>query len=140
MTPSNQKPPPALSWILLASATTVFVVSFLMSFYIFFGFLGGGRSWLAILQAFGLCFGFGAMLYIPAAIVFFMIKYVQHHEPRVSIGIASICISLPLVLYGIIGPLLGMPYRLVTFMILLYGLLVFYWGVRVLWQTKQPAP
>ncbi len=122
---------PVFSFILMAVTGLVFVLSLCASLYFFLGFLGGGRSWLAIIQAFFVCFGLGAMLYFPALILFLMGQHVRNFDPKKSIGIAAVIISTPLWIYGVFGFILKLPYPLLSLFILLYGFLILSWGALV---------
>ncbi len=115
----------------MAVTGLVFVLSLCASLYFFVGFLGGGRSWLAVAQAFLVCFGLGAMLYFPALILFVMGRHVRSFGQKKSIGIAAVIISTPVWIYGIFGFILKLSFPLLTLSILLYGLLILSWGVLV---------
>lgn len=125
------------SLIMMITTALIIGASLLASSYIFIGFLGGGRSWVAITQAFLVCFGLGAMFYLPAIILFLVAQNVWRLSPKKSIGIVAIVISLPLLVYGIFGLGLHLPYLVLTVIILVYGLMVLGWGVFVLMQTKS---
>ena len=137
---SQSKPLKIISHIIMVITAIVFCISLAASLYFFTGFLGGGRSWVAILQAFAMCFGLGAMLYIPAAILFFTARHVRKFGPNLSIGIAAICIALPLIFYGVFGQVTNMPFIFITLAVLAYGLLVMCWGVCVIWVARRPSP
>ncbi|MBL4871278.1 MAG: hypothetical protein JKX72_10030 [Robiginitomaculum sp.] len=125
------------SLMILITTALVIGASLIASAYIFTGFLGGGRSWIAIMQAFIVCFGLGAMFYLPAAILFLMARNILRSSPKKSIGVAAIIISIPLWVYGIFGLALHLPFLLLTVIIIVYGLLVLGWGICVFMQTKR---
>ena len=140
MTSTQPKPLQILSHIIMVITAIVFCVALIASAYYFTGFLGGGRSWVAILQAFAMCFGLGAMLYVPAAILFFTARHIRKSGPKLSIGIAAICIALPLIFYGVFGQVTNMPYAFITFAVLAYGLLILCWGIYLIWLARRPSP
>ncbi|PHR92979.1 MAG: hypothetical protein COA69_06590 [Robiginitomaculum sp.] len=117
---------------MMIGALLVFGASLLTSAYFFNGFLGDGRSWVGVFQAFLLCFGLGSLLFLPALALFFMARHVRMYGVKLKIGIAALLISLPLWLGGGSALALRLPQTLLALTLLTLGLGVFAWGFMVL--------
>lgn len=120
----------------MLGAMLAFCLSLSTSVYFFTGFLGGGRSWVGVFQAFLLCFGVGSFLYLPASLLFFMARHVRAYGPKMRIGIASVIISLPLWATGGANLILKLPYTPYALISMLLGLLVLWWGVLIMTKAK----
>ncbi len=124
------------SLYVMMGALIVGLLSVSASAYFFTGFLGGGRSAMGVLQAFCLCFGIGAVLYLPSAIVFFMARHVRAYGPKLSIGLASTLISLPLWAYGGAALFLRTPYWPYGLAAMLLGLGLLFWALGIMRGAK----
>lgn len=122
---------------MMLGTIVVFCLSIGTALYFFSGFLGGGRSWIGILQAFLLCFGIASVLYLPALVLFFMARHVRAYGAKAVIGIASVCISLPLWGAGGAALMLKQPYFPYALLIMGFGLLILWWGVLVLKSAQS---
>ena len=114
----------------------VAAASLAASAYFFSGFLGGGRSPMGVFQSFILCFGIGALLYLPAITAFFMARHVRGYGAKRSIGLAAMLISLPLWGYGGISLVLRLPYWPYGLAAMCFGLGLLFWAVSVLRNCK----
>ena len=103
----------------------------------FVGFLGDGRSGFGIVQAFLLCFGLMAGVYLPATLVFFTARHVRGFGPKKPIGLAGTLISLPLWGLGGASLLLKLSYWPYGLMAMLIGLGLLFWSVSVLKNITQ---
>jgi len=120
------------SFRVMIGALIVTAASLTASAYFFTGFLGGGRSAMGVFQSFILCFGIGALLYLPAITVFFMARHVRGFGAKRSIGLAAILISLPLWGYGGLSLIMRLPYWPYGLVALCFGLGLLLWAVTVL--------
>lgn len=118
-------------FLMLCTGITAVVILILCA-YFFTGFLGGGRTGIGIAQAFLLCFGAGALAYLPLLCVFFMARHVHSFGAKRSIGIASILISLPMWGFGAAGLVIQHPFWLYGLPLMAIGLIILFWGVTVL--------
>jgi len=121
-----------LSFAVMTSALLIAITGFVASGYFFMGFLGDGRSGMGILQAFLLCFGIGAGVYLPALIVFFLARHVRSFGVKTPIGFAGVFISLPLWLFGGLSLIQRLPYWPYGLAALLLGLILLFWSMLVL--------
>ncbi len=128
--------PKRSSLYVMAGALLTVLISVIASAYFFTGFLGGGRSAMGVFQAFLLCFGIGAALYLPAATVFFMARHVRSYGPKLSIGLAGTLISLPLWAYGGAALFLRTPYWPYGLIAMLLGLGLLFWAIGILRAVK----
>ncbi len=133
----SAKPVPARgTWLVMWGSLCVALVTIGLCFYIFLGFIGDGRTWLGIGQAFALCFGVGGSVYLPALVLFFMARHARIFGPKRSIGLASVFISLPLWAYGGAALVLKLAYWPIATLGLIIGFAVLFWGISVMRHAK----
>lgn len=121
----------ASSFMMIAAGFAV-LAALGLSAYFFTGFIGDGRTPLGIFQAFLLCFGTGAFIYLPSLCVFFMARHVRSFGSKTRIGIASILISLPLWGFGAVGLIIQHAFWLYALPVMALGLAILFWGAAVL--------
>ena len=106
------------------------------SAYAFSGFLDGGRSWIGMLQAFLLCFGIGAIIYLPAAVVFAMARHVRGNGPKRNIGLLTAILALPFWTYGISALVVKSPFWGWALLATAIGLYLSFWALVVLRHSR----
>jgi len=102
----------------------------------FKGFMGGGRSWIGMFQAFLLCFGVGALIYVPAAAVFAMARHVRGNGPVRKIGLLTAILALPYWSYGIAALGLKSPFWIWAIFATVIGLYLSFWALIVIRHGK----
>ena len=132
-TPAHLKTPLAKSaLVLMVVMLGVITAALIGSAVIFSGFLDGGRSWIGIAQAFLLCFGVGAIIYLPAAAIFFMARSVRGNGPTRNIGLLTAILALPFWTFGISALSFQTPYWLWAILATAIGLYLSFWALIVL--------
>lgn len=134
MTPNpNLKTPMAKSSLFLMMIMLFVIVAALTaSGTVFTGFMDGGRSWIGMLQAFLLCFGIGAILYIPAAAIFIMARLVRGNGPMRNIGLLTAILALPFWTFGISALIAKTPYWMWAIVATAIGLYLSFWALVVI--------
>lgn len=136
-TPSHLKTPLAKSSLVLMMVMLFVIVAALtVSGLAFTGFMDGGRSWIGMAQAFLLCFGIGAIIYLPAAAVFAMARYVRGNGPTRNIGLLCAIIALPFWSFGISALSLKTPYWSWALLATALGLYLSFWALVVLRHAR----
>ena len=134
---SHLKTPLAKSSLILMLTMLVVIIGALIgSGLAFKGFMGGGRSWIGMLQAFLLCFGIGALIYVPAAAIFAMARHVRGNGPVRKIGLLTAILALPYWSYGIAALGLKSPFWMWAALATAIGLYLSFWALIVIRHGK----
>ncbi|NNC35951.1 MAG: hypothetical protein HKO02_00730 [Hyphomonadaceae bacterium] len=129
----NLKTPLAKSSLVLMWVMLIIIVASLVgSVLIFRGYLGGGRSAIGVMQAFLMCLGAGAILYVPAAVVFAMARSVRANGPIRKIGGFTALLAMPVWAYGGLALMYYPQFWIWGLLALTIGLYLSFWAVIVL--------
>jgi hypothetical protein len=129
----NLKTPLAKSSLMMMFVMLTLIVAGLIgSGVIFSGYLGGGRSGAGVFQAFLLCFGVGALVYLPAAAVFAIARSVRANGPNRKFGLLATFLALPVWGYGAAVMMIYPGFWIWGGLALLIGLYVSFWAVFVI--------
>jgi hypothetical protein len=129
----NIKTPLAKSSLLLMLVMLIVIVAALTaSGLAFTGFMDGGRSWIGMLQAFLLCFGIGAILYLPATAIFAMARHVRGNGPTRNIGLLTAILALPYWTFGLAALIVKTPYWMGAVIAIVTGLYLSFWALIVI--------
>ena len=131
------KTPLAKSSLLLMLIMFLIIAGALIGSAIAFsGFMDGGRSWIGMLQAFLLCFGIGAIIYLPAAAIFTMARHVRGNGPKRNIGLLTAILALPYWTFGISALVIKSPYWMWAALATAIGLYLSFWALVVLRHSR----
>ena len=114
---------------LMILALFIGCASLYLSALAFTSFLGDGRTLLGVFESFLVCFGIGAVVYIPALIIFLMARHVRGRGPGKRIGFSSILLSLPFWSYCSAALLADYPFRIWLVSGLVFGVMMLVWGI-----------
>lgn len=120
------------SLFLMLVMLVVIVGTLIASGLAFTGFMDGGRSWIGMLQAFLLCFGIGAIVYVPAAVIFAMARHVRGNGPKRNIGLLTALLALPVWVFGITALIVKTPYWMWAIIATVIGLYLSFWALIVI--------
>ncbi len=135
-TPSTVRPLHRSALVVMVGALGVGIATFVASGVYFSAFIHDGRSFLGVAQAFILCFGLGAGVYLPASVLFFMARHIRTYGPKPSIGWAVLVIGLPLFMCGAIG-VFYTSLKLISGLFFAIGLLLLVWGGAILARKRR---
>lgn len=117
----------SVMWVTLI----ISVLCLMISAYYSVGFMGGGRSFIGVLQGVLISFGLGACLYGPAIAVFFMARYVRANGPKRWIGGLTLLLVLPILGYAIAAIHYKIPFLIVSVLAILVGIYLSFWAVLI---------
>lgn len=114
---------------LMLLALMICISALVLSSIAFSSFLGGGRSTLGVFQSALMCYGVGAVVYIPAGLVFLMGRFVRGNGPKKPIGFSALLISLPFWSYCAAALYAGYPYKFWIATGFVFGVFTLVWGI-----------
>lgn len=134
--PNLKTPLAKSSLVLMCVMLAVILASLIGSGIIFKGYLGGGRSFIGLMQAFLLCFGSGALFYGPAAAIFVMARSVRANGPVRKIGGLTALLAIPIWAYGGLSLMIYPEFWIWGLLALAIGLYLTFWAVIVLKHSR----
>ena len=120
-----------VSAVVMILSLLVVIGSLVASTLFFRNFVHEDRTAIGVIQAFLLFFGLGAIVYIPACVVFFMARHVLTYGPQRSIGWAGIFMSLPLCALGFTGIYISHNYWRYAVPLALIGIGLLIWSLSI---------